>query len=143
MYFQSVQSFTPAGDLRKKTLLGCYGSNFKYTEFHVMSSITSAVVFTVVLFFGAAMLLIDPVSHIDTEIFTFSFFLLTFIRFVMLLKSYFRNQGKVPQKSRVNVDNTLCSFGLTGIQDYAKWVFQSHEYHHIHIITSRSSKDSH
>ena len=62
--FQIVQSSTPASDLasRKEALLGCYGPKFKYSEFHVMSSVLSVVVYTVVLAFGVGMLLISPVS---------------------------------------------------------------------------------
>ena len=61
--FQLVQSFTPADDLRKKALLRCYGSNFKYTEFQVMSSIVSVVAYTVAIVFGLGMMLVSPVGH--------------------------------------------------------------------------------
>ena len=62
--FRTVQSSTPESDLasRKEALLGCYGPKFKYSEFHVMSSVLSVVVYTVVLVFGVGMLLIGPVS---------------------------------------------------------------------------------
>ena len=75
--FQPVQD-TPAGDLRKKALLGRYGSNFKYTEFQVMSSVVSVVAYTVALAFGLGILLVNPVSHNDAEV-VFPPFLLTFI----------------------------------------------------------------
>ena len=94
--FQPVQSLAPAEDLRKKALLGRYGSNFKYTEFQAMSSVASVVMYTVAIAFGFGLLLVSPVSYNDTE----AFFWLTFTRFVILLRSCFRNQGKVPQKSK-------------------------------------------
>lgn len=61
--FQTVQNSTPASDLatRKEAVLGCYGSKFKYTEFQVMSSIASVVLYTAVMVFGVGMLLISPV----------------------------------------------------------------------------------
>ncbi|KAF8808044.1 saccharopine dehydrogenase [Phlegmacium glaucopus] len=43
---------------RKEALLGCYGSNFKYSEFQVMSSIASVIVYTAAMVFGVGMLLI-------------------------------------------------------------------------------------
>lgn len=92
----SVQSFAPGGDLQKKARLERYGSNFKYTEFHVMSSVASVVVYTVAIFFGLGMLLVNPVSHNDAEVSCW----LIFIRFVMLLRNFFRNQGRVLQKSK-------------------------------------------
>ena len=97
--FQPVQSFTPAGDLRKKALLECYGSKFKYSEFQVMSSVASVVVYTVAMFFGLGMMLVSPVSHNDAKV-VFFLLLLTLIRSVILLRSYFHNQEKAPQKSK-------------------------------------------
>ena len=66
--FQPVQSSTSSDDLRKKALLECYGSSFKYNEFQVMSSAASVVVYTVALAFGLGMLLVNPVSHNDAEV---------------------------------------------------------------------------
>ena len=87
--------------MQKKALLERYGSNFKYTEFHVMASVASVVVYTAAMFFGLGMLLVKPVSYNDAEIvFFLSFSWLTFIRFVILLRSCFRNQGKDLLKSK-------------------------------------------
>ena len=70
--FQTVQSFTSPSDLvQKEALLGCYGPNFKYTEFQVMSSIISVVVYTVALAFGLSMLLVSPVSYNQAKVVLF------------------------------------------------------------------------
>jgi hypothetical protein len=53
-------------------MLGRYGSNFKYTEFQVMSSVASVVVYTVAMAFGLGMLLVSPVSHNDAKVVVFS-----------------------------------------------------------------------
>ena len=63
MYFHPVQDSTSTSDLREKAPLGRYGSNFKYTEFQVMPSVVSVVVYTVALAFGLGMLLVSPVSY--------------------------------------------------------------------------------
>ena len=99
MYSQPVQSLAAEGDLQEKALLGRYGSNFRYTEFQVMSSVVSVVAYTVAMAFGLGMMLVSPVSHNDAKaVFLFSW--LSFIRFVILLRNYFRNQGKDLQKGK-------------------------------------------
>jgi short subunit dehydrogenase-like uncharacterized protein len=47
----------------KEALLGCYGSDFKYAEFQVMSSITSVIMYTVAMAFGVGMLLVSPIRY--------------------------------------------------------------------------------
>ena len=70
------QSSASANDpvIRKEALLASYGSNFKYTEFQVMSSITSVILYTGAMFFGIGMLLVKPVSHNNIRIVFFCFY---------------------------------------------------------------------
>ena len=96
--FELVQSLTPADDLRKKTLLGCYGSNFKYTEFQVMSSIASVVMYTVAMAFGLGMLLVDPVSLNDAESFFFFFPFANFYQIRYLVKKIVPQSGEGPSE---------------------------------------------
>jgi hypothetical protein len=67
---KTVQSSATASDpvIRKEALLGSYGSNFKYTEFQVMSSITSVILYTAAMILGTGMLLVKPVSHNNIRI---------------------------------------------------------------------------
>ena len=60
--FGTVRSSTSASG-KEAALLGCYGSDFKYAEFQVMSSITSVIIYTMALAFGVGMLLVSPVSQ--------------------------------------------------------------------------------
>ena len=85
--------------MQKKALLERYGSNFKYTEFHVMASVASVVVYTAAMFFGLGMLLVKPVSCNDAEVsFFFLFLLANFYQIRYIVKKLLPQSGEGPSE---------------------------------------------
>lgn len=89
---QSLIAVDPVA--QKEALLRCYGPNFKYTEFQVMPSIVSVVVYTMVIAFGLVMLLVSPVSYDVAKVVSF----FNFHQLRYLVKKILPQSGKGPSE---------------------------------------------